>query len=250
MPILLALDKAVAVKDDDCPVIRAVKLQMACELEKRTQDTDLALLACVLNPFTKYLRFLELSYQTRALQLLEEKACELSLSQSVKIKQEDATDLNEIPLQSLPVAPDMLVGNDQVNDTQLQPEVMEIPSKKIKLEKNLSHTDDWLEDVIFVSESVEPVADLVKLEVSRYLGSVISDDKKKLSILEWWAKNEKFYPRLSVLAKRYICIPASSVPSERIFSLCGTLVSKKRARMNHDNINLIVFLNRNMEKFW
>ena len=43
MPILLAIEKAVTVKDDDGGAIVAVKQKMGQEMEKRTQDTDLAL---------------------------------------------------------------------------------------------------------------------------------------------------------------------------------------------------------------
>jgi hypothetical protein len=33
--------------------------------------------------------------------------------------------------------------------------------------------------------------------------------------------NAAFYPRLSILAKKYLAIPVSYVPSERVFSLAG-----------------------------
>lgn len=39
--------------------------------------------------------------------------------------------------------------------------------------------------------------------------------------LKWWKENEKFYLRLSKVAKKYLCIPATSSPSERAFSAGG-----------------------------
>ena len=48
MPIVLALYRTVKIKDDDCNIIKYVKLNMADELQKRTQENDLALLACIL----------------------------------------------------------------------------------------------------------------------------------------------------------------------------------------------------------
>ncbi|KAJ8385891.1 hypothetical protein AAFF_G00179570 [Aldrovandia affinis] len=39
--------------------------------------------------------------------------------------------------------------------------------------------------------------------------------------LEWWARNEKQFPRLAKLAQIYLAIPATSTPSERDFSLAG-----------------------------
>ena len=54
--------------------------------------------------------------------------------------------------------------------------------------------DGWLQDVICVGETVEPTVDLIKHEVSRYLGSAISMKNKDLSILEWWKKMSCFSP--------------------------------------------------------
>jgi len=39
--------------------------------------------------------------------------------------------------------------------------------------------------------------------------------------LEWWYANKKKYPILSKLAYKYLCITATSVPSERMFSTTG-----------------------------
>ena len=56
-------------------------------------------------------------------------------------------------------------------------------------------------------------------------------------------KNAAFYPRLSILTKKYFAIPASYimyVPSEQVFSIADHLVNKKRARLSPSNIGNII----------
>ena len=54
----------------------------------------------------------------------------------------------------------------------------------------------------------------------------MSEENSNESPLEWWGVNKKRYPLLSQLAARYIAIPATSVPCERVFSLAGHVVNQ------------------------
>ncbi|KAF9970567.1 hypothetical protein BGZ75_002245, partial [Mortierella antarctica] len=51
---------------------------------------------------------------------------------------------------------------------------------------------------------------------------VASASQKTLSVLRdplgWWCVNKQRYPRLAVLARRFLAIPGTSVPSEQLFS--------------------------------
>ena len=49
--------------------------------------------------------------------------------------------------------------------------------------------------------------------------------------LEWWGENEKRYPNLSPLARKYLAIPATSAPSERAFSAAVTHARSKTTRL-------------------
>jgi len=51
------------------------------------------------------------------------------------------------------------------------------------------------------------------------------------------------------MAKRYLCIVATSVPSERVFSKSGQLISERRSRLTSKNVQMIMFLNGNADKF-
>ncbi len=71
---------------------------------------------------------------------------------------------------------------------------------------------------------------------------------RKSNPLQWW-KNEGHlkFPMLYKLATKYLSMPATSVPSERIFSTAGEIISKKRNRLGDENASTIIFLNANMK---
>ena len=66
--------------------------------------------------------------------------------------------------------------------------------------------------------------------------------------LVWWKTNQGRYPHLSKLAKQLLCIPATSVPSERVFSVSGTITSAKRNCIKPENVDMLIFLNKNLPK--
>ncbi|XP_052809510.1 uncharacterized protein LOC128237975 [Mya arenaria] len=67
-----------------------------------------------------------------------------------------------------------------------------------------------------------------------------------VSPLTWWKDNEYKYPRIAVVAKQILCIPATSVPWERVFSTAGILVSKLRNSLSPSLVDNIIFLNKNI----
>ena len=65
--------------------------------------------------------------------------------------------------------------------------------------------------------------------------------------LNWWADNEDRFPRLAKLSKSYLAIPATSTPSERIFSLAGNTVTRQRSSLHPSHVDVLVFLNANQK---
>jgi|GraSoiStandDraft_24_1057298.scaffolds.fasta_scaffold25211_2 hypothetical protein len=65
---------------------------------------------------------------------------------------------------------------------------------------------------------------------------------------EWWAGKKTKYPVLSKMARIYLAAPATSTPSERLFSDAGNLLSAKRTRMSPELFKRIMFLKRNASK--
>lgn len=59
---------------------------------------------------------------------------------------------------------------------------------------------------------------------------------------EWWSTHEASHTEMARLARKYLATPATSVPSERLFSLSGHVVQKKRASLLSENVNRLVCL--------
>lgn len=224
--------KCIQVSEDDTEVIKVVKTKMSEEMNARTESEDLALIAAFLNPDTKELTFLSPEDKDRTMGLIRDNLCH----GYVRVKKEPHVETVE---PELPVPPK---GMSDLNTE--EPVPMKIP--KIMC----SDSDDWLQDVIVTGESYTPVQDLIELEVKRYVDFQRKTTDSSLTLLEWWKVNEPMFPRLAQLAKRILAVPASSVPSERVFSLAGNIVSKKRSRINPEKVDMMIFLNMNMKTYW
>ena len=64
--------------------------------------------------------------------------------------------------------------------------------------------------------------------------------------LVWWKQNCPHLPLMKELAKKYLCIPATSVPAERLFSKAGEVVSSKRSNIKPKNVDMLLFLSKNI----
>lgn len=62
--------------------------------------------------------------------------------------------------------------------------------------------------------------------------------------LVWWKANEKKFPLLSVMSKQYLCIPATSVPPERVCSTAGDIVTAQRASLKPKHVDMLIFFKK------
>ena len=71
------------------------------------------------------------------------------------------------------------------------------------------------------------------------------DEEQFSDPLMWWEGRKIAYPTLYVLAQRYLSIPATSAPSERLWSLASRIVTIRRARLESSLIGDLMFIKEN-----
>ena len=95
-----------------------------------------------------------------------------------------------------------------------------------------------------------PVQDIVSNEIRKY------ESGKGLRLqtkgcyncpLESWRAHHLDYPHIWKIAEQILAIPATSAPSERVFSSAANIVDKKRVRLKPENVDLLVFLRGNKD---
>lgn len=67
--------------------------------------------------------------------------------------------------------------------------------------------------------------------------------------LVWWKENEKLFPTLAKLAKKFLGIPASSGSIERFFSKTGYILRQHRRQMTNVLAESLFFLKENDDSF-
>ncbi|KAM3842535.1 E3 SUMO-protein ligase ZBED1-like [Diretmus argenteus] len=108
------------------------------------------------------------------------------------------------------------------------------------LDKILGSSDSSTSDE---EDEEEQFNQAVQKEVLMYFGE--RPLSKKENPLSWWKTNAARYPTLAKLAKSLLCIPATSTPSERLFSAAGNIASKRRASLSSEHVDMLTFLHCN-----
>nr|XP_061819390.1 E3 SUMO-protein ligase ZBED1-like [Nerophis lumbriciformis] len=147
------------------------------------------------------------------------------------------------PLQTNPCQTEPALGDLDISidapQNQEEPDDDDPPVKK----KKMSALDQLLGKDFEVRMAATSVRDKASEEVKRYRERDPLPLQKKT--LQWW-KEQQDLPLLSSLAKRYLCIPATSVASERVFSTAGDIVSTKHSLLKHEHVDQLIFLKKNL----
>jgi len=77
-----------------------------------------------------------------------------------------------------------------------------------------------------------------KTEFEKYL-SIDSDP------ILWWKEKQNDLYSLAILTKVFLCIPASSIAGERVFSKAGYLMSQGRTSLSAKSVDSFLFISCN-----
>lgn len=204
---------------DDTDMTREMKLVMTSDFSSRYMDSHDVLLkayflASALDPRFKGLPFLKNEERELVFSKLAVEA-----SNTVQVdQQEDA----EIPL------PDT-TEEDEIHS-----------AKKMKaMDMLFGNTFQKMPETCPLSRSASEVS---RDEVLKYRSMVPLPLTE--CALDWWNSHETELPILANLARSYLCIPATSVASERVFSTAGDIVSSQRSSLQPDCVDQLIFLKK------
>jgi len=88
----------------------------------------------------------------------------------------------------------------------------------------------------------------IPVELRQFLNATVinrSEDPLKV-----WQKLKDIYPNVYEVAMKYFVIVGTSVPSERLFSAAGDIISAKRSRITGKRASQIIFLGSLPERYW
>ena len=88
-------------------------------------------------------------------------------------------------------------------------------------------------------------SDRAQREIERYISFPCQEIDS--TPLNWWKRGETQFPLSSKLARKYLCICATSVASERVLSSTGgNIVSDTRNSLKPQRVDELVFLAKNL----
>ncbi|OCT73061.1 E3 SUMO-protein ligase ZBED1 isoform X1 [Xenopus laevis] len=169
-------------------------------------------LACALDPRFRGLDFLSQPDRVETLHLLK-----LEASNLAKLQTTEPTCVTPEPLNSKP------------------------PIKKVKQDSGIEFL---LGDLCSVrNSSVSTVNQQAEQEISSFQTSEASSLCQ--DPLQWWKMHHTQYPLLARAARKLLAIPATSVPTNWLFTDAGLAVYRKRSALTAENVDMLVFLNGN-----
>ena len=222
IPIINSLKRTISQEEDDHGIM-GMKRGMLRSITDRYGDIEqqpLCVLATVLDPRFKLKVFSSATYSANARMLLIQE-CELWLS------------------------------NFSCGGSEPEPQPKRAKTDTQPTDKQSSSTlwslfDEMLADSEDCSEGEGQSRNTAEIMVDMYLKEPVLARSERIHPFTYWLGKKTLWPCLVDLACKYLSIPPSSVPSERLFSSAADIVSQERNRILPDKAEMLLFLKKNL----
>ena len=112
------------------------------------------------------------------------------------------------------------IENPSFSNTHTRREQPTTSNNTLETEEDI-FCDDVSEDDTEITNSND-IINKISSEIARYKTVAMKKEQKaNLILISWWQEQKLEYPYLFKAVKATLCTPATSVPSERIFSEAG-----------------------------
>ncbi|KAK3907296.1 E3 SUMO-protein ligase ZBED1 [Frankliniella fusca] len=98
------------------------------------------------------------------------------------------------------------------------------------------------------STSLEYTAAGLPIELKTFLD--LPREGRDTDPVRYWRRAAAQFPNLAAVARRHLATPATSVPSERLFSTAGYIASERRSRLKPSLLQALLFLGSLSEEEW
>lgn len=147
---------------------------------------------------------------------------------------------------SAPRLPTLELLDDPETEATLEPPVKKVKKEKLEIPEKNDNLDDLLGDVYDTKvEKPRPILQRIEDEVHKYTD--LEPIPFMLDPLLLWKSHESMLPLLSRKARQLLCIPATSVPSESVFSTAGDILSAQRSTLKSKHVDYLIFLKKNLK---
>ena len=226
LPIVFGLADDLQALPDDSIAVQSFKQTVKATILKRRDVEEISsilLISTALDPRFKLIKYLDEDTKAEVIELVTSNTERLVGDIDCTMAESDCTMVDDTQ--------GTLIEFSSYSSTQEQPPVIK-KAKKSALDILLGPEEDTRGRTI-------------KDEAEAYFHEKVC--ARKTNVLEWWKLNESRFPNIAKLAKAVMCIPATSAPSERLFSAAGHIVNKRRTCLKPENVDVILFLNKNLK---
>lgn len=149
----------------------------------------------------------------------------------------------EISQQSIPPSPATTIDSIDTESliTESSTSGRSTPSRSLR--EHRARREQKTKEIFQQTERPRPL--VMEDELTNYFLMPIARENK--NPLDWWRAKREIFPILSLLAQKYLGVPATSVSSERLFSDAGNHITAKRNSLDPDLLGKMIFLKRNMQ---